>query len=80
MASGLFGGGNGDGKPKIPDSALQQVLEKILVAFNQGAVLSRPNMVTYNNGDAMLSSVQNHLVGLMAFQKHPWEACLGNEV
>jgi hypothetical protein len=25
----------------------------------------------------MLSSVQDHLPGLTAFQKHPWEACLG---
>jgi hypothetical protein len=71
--------GLGDDKPEIPDTALQQVLEKMLVAFNQGTVLSRANIVTHNNGDAMLSSVQNHLVGLMAFQKQPWMASLGCE-
>jgi hypothetical protein len=71
--------GLGDDKPEIPDSALQQVVEKLLVAFNTGGMLSRANIVTYSNGDAMLSSVQNHMVGQVAFQKHPWAACLGNE-
>jgi len=78
-AIGHFLGLGGDDKPKIPDSALQQMLEKMLVAFNVGTVLSRANIVTHNNGDAMLSSVQNHLVGQMAFQKQPWMASLGPE-
>ena len=56
---------------------LQPLLEKLLVAFNRGTVLSTANIVTYNNGDAMLSSVQNHLPGLTAFQKQPWMANLG---
>lgn len=73
---GLFGGG-GDKKPQIPDTVLQHLLEKMLVAFNKGTVLSTANIVTYNNGDAMLSSVQNHLPGFTAFQKQPWMANLG---
>src|SRR5262249_35450247 len=36
-------------------------------------------IVTYNNGDAMLSSVQNHLPGQVSFQKQPWMANLGCE-
>lgn len=71
--------GLGDDKPEIPDTALQAILEKMLVAFNEGTVLSRADIVTYSNGDAMLSSVQNHLVGKMAFQKQPWMANLGLE-
>ncbi len=72
---GLAGGG-GDKSPQIPDTALQALLEKLLVAFNKGTVLSTANIVTYSNGDAMLSSVQNHLPGLVAFQKQPWMATL----
>jgi hypothetical protein len=73
---GLFGDGD-DEKPKIPDTALQHLLEQMLVAFNTGTVLSSANIVTFNNGDAMLSSVQNHLPGQTAFQKQPWMANLG---
>ncbi len=76
---GLFGGGDDDAKPEIPDTALQELLEKLLVAFNNGTVLSTANIVTYSNGDAMLSSVQNHLPGQVAFQKQPWMATLGCE-
>jgi hypothetical protein len=74
---GLFGGGDKSDQPRIPESVLQNLLEKLLVAFTQGTVLSTANIVTYNNGDAMLSSVQNHLPGLTAFQKQPWMANLG---
>jgi hypothetical protein len=74
---GLFGGGDKSSQPHIPDTVLQHLLEKLLVAFTQGTVLSTANIVTYNNGDAMLSSVQNHLPGLTAFQKQPWMANLG---
>lgn len=63
--------------PSIPDIVVQQTLEKILVAFNQGTVLTRANNYAYSNGDALLSSVQNHLPGLTGFQKHPWQANLG---
>ena len=65
--------------PSIPDIVVQQILEKLLVAFNQGTVLTRANLYAFSNGDAMLSSVQNHLPGLTAFQKHPWQANLGCE-
>jgi hypothetical protein len=67
----------GDDKPEIPDSTVQRLLEAMLIEFNKGTVLSRANMVTFNNGDAMLSSVQMHRVGMVAFQKHPWAASLG---
>jgi hypothetical protein len=40
-------------------------------------VLSSANIVTFSNGDAMLSSVQNHIPGQTAFQKQPWMANLG---
>jgi hypothetical protein len=40
-------------------------------------VLSRANLVTFNNGDAMLSSAQMHQVGSLSFQKQPWMASLG---
>lgn len=75
---GLFGDSS-DKRPQIPDTALQELLEKLLVSFNTGTLLSTANIVTYNNGDAMLSSVQNHLPGLVAFQKQPWMATLGCE-
>ena len=74
---GLFG--SEDDTPHIPDAALQALLEKLLVSFNTGTVLSTANIVTYNNGDAMLSSVQNHLPGQVSFQKQPWMANLGCE-
>jgi hypothetical protein len=73
---GLFGDGDNE-KPKIPDTALQHLLEQMLVAFNTGTVLSSANIVTFSNGDAMLSSVQNHIPGQTAFQKQPWMANLG---
>jgi hypothetical protein len=73
---GLAGGGASD-KPQIPDSALQDLLEKLLVALSSGTVLSTAHITTYNNGDAMLSSVQNHQPGEMTFQKQPWMANLG---
>lgn len=74
-----FLGFHEDDRPKIPDTAIQQVLEELLVTFNKGTVLTRANICCYCNGDAMLSSVQNHLPGLTAFQKHPWQATLGLE-
>jgi hypothetical protein len=74
---GLGGGDDETDKPRIPDSALQALLEKMLVEFSRGTVLSTANMMTFSNGDAMLSSVQNHLPGLTAFQKQPWMASLG---
>jgi hypothetical protein len=74
---GLFGGGDKSDQPHIPDTVLQHLLEKLLVTFNQGTVLSTASIVTYSNGDAMLSSVQNHLPGLTSFQKQPWMANLG---
>jgi hypothetical protein len=63
-------------EPEIPRSALLKVLEDMLVEFNRGNVLQRANLYTYCNGDAMLSSVQNYMPGLLAFQKHPWQATL----
>lgn len=75
--TGLFGGGDKSDQPHIPDNELQKLLEKLLVSFNKGTVLSTANIVAYNNGDAMLSSVQNHLPGLVSFQKQPWMANLG---
>ena len=75
---GLFGDDESD-KPRISDAALQKLLENLLVQINKGTVLSTANIVTYNNGDAMLSSVQNHLPGLTSFQKQPWMANLGPE-
>jgi hypothetical protein len=80
--AGFFGGLFGDDdedKPRIPETALQELLEKLLVAFNSGTVLSTANNVTYSNGDAMLSSTQNHLPGQVGFQKQLWMASLGCE-
>lgn len=71
-----LGLGGEDNEPKIPRSALRKFLEDLLVEFNRGNVLQRANMYTYCNGDAMLSSVQNYMPGLLSFQKHPWEATL----
>ena len=74
---GLFGDDESDSSPTIPDTELQKLLESLLIQINQGTVLSTANIVAYNNGDSMLSSVQNHLPGLTAFQKQPWMANLG---
>ncbi len=63
--------------PTIPKAKLREVFEQLLMAFNAGSILSRANLVTYSNGDALLASVQRHRVGQMAFQKHPWQATLG---
>ena len=68
-----------DEQPEIPDTALQQLLESLLIEFNAGSVLSRANLYTYSNADAMLSSVQRHQPGSLSFQKHPWQASLGCE-
>ncbi len=70
----IFGGD--DDKPEIPDSTLQLLLEDLLDLFNRGSVLSRANLYTYCDGDALLSSIQHHLPGDMSFQKHPWQATL----
>ena len=64
-------------KPKIPRAALQAAYESLLIAFNAGNVLGRANLYTYSVGDAMLSSVQNHLAQTMSLQKQPWMASLG---
>ena len=74
--TGLFGDDD-DEKPHIPETVLQDLLEKLLAAFNEGTVLSRANIVTYSNGDAMLSSVQNRYPGKTSFQQQPWMASLG---
>lgn len=76
FVTGLFGDDD-DEKQKISETVLQELLEKMLAAFNDGTVLSRANIVTYNNGDAMLSSVQNRLPGKTSFQQQPWMASLG---
>ncbi|SOE87010.1 hypothetical protein SAMN05446935_7556 [Burkholderia sp. YR290] len=73
----FLGIGGDDGRPDIPDTTIQKVLEELLVTFNKGTVLTRANNYCYCNGDAMLTSSQNHLPGLTAFQKHPWQATLG---
>lgn len=74
----LFGGGD-DNQPVVPQSSVISFLEQLVKTFNEGSVLSRINQYTYSNGDAMLSSIQNHLPGKIAFQKHPWEATLDCE-
>jgi hypothetical protein len=74
----LFGGGD-DNQPVIPESAIVSALEQLLITFNKGSALTRVNEYTYSNGDAMLSSVQDHLPGEIAFQKLAWEATLDCE-
>jgi hypothetical protein len=72
-----FFGLSDDPPPRIPDSAIVSAFHQLLYAFNDGNVLERANLYYYTNGDAALSSVQKHLPGKMAFQKHPWQATLG---
>ena len=74
----LFGGGDAN-QPVIPESSVVSALEDLLIAFNKGSTLTRVNEYTYSNGDAMLSSIQDHLKGEIAFQKHAWEATLDCE-
>jgi len=57
-----FFGIGGDGPPKIPNSAIKDMLERVLVTFNQGSVLSRANIVAYSNGDALLSRPLSRLL------------------
>lgn len=72
--------GFGDKKKKhIAESSLQKALDQLLIQFNQGSVLSRANIVTHSIGDAMLSSVQNHLPGQFSFQKQAWQATLDTD-
>ncbi len=78
--AGIFGIDYGsDDQPKIPDTTLQKILEALLITFNQGSVLSRANLVTFSDGDTMLSSTQNRLVGMPSAQTSPVEASLGLE-
>lgn len=63
-------------EPRIPESALQEALEALLVQFNKGSALTRANLMSHSIGDAMLSSVVNHRVGEFSFQKHTWQATL----
>jgi hypothetical protein len=68
-----------DDPPKIPESALQKTLEALITEFNVGSVLTRANLYTYSNGDAMLSSSANHAVTTLSFQKQPWQATLDTD-
>jgi len=64
-------------KPRIPHTALLEAFEALLSSFNAGNVLGRANLYTYSVGDAMLSSVQNHMAQAISLQKQPWMASLG---
>ena len=75
--AGFLGIDDGDDQPKIPDSTLQKILEALMITFNQGSVLSRANLVTFSDGDTMLSSTQNRSVGMPSAQTNPVEASLG---
>ena len=77
--AGFLGIDDGDDQPKIPDSTLQKILEALMITFNQGSVLSRANLVTFSDGDTMLSSTQNRSVGMPSAQTNPVEASLGCE-
>jgi hypothetical protein len=72
-------GSDDDDEPVVPPSTVTRFLESLVKTFNEGTTLSRANIRTFCNGDALLGSVQNHLKGKIAFQKCAWQATIDCE-